>query len=50
MVDRPNVIPVVFYIMKNNENMKLNWKFQGVGGSKPKNLPWGNNMNPRFQV
>ena len=30
--------------------MKLNWKFQGVGGSKPKNLPWGNNMNPRFQV
>ena len=23
------------------ENMKLNWKFQGVGGSKPKNHPWG---------
>ena len=23
------------------ENMKLYWKFQGVGGSKPKNHPWG---------
>ena len=35
--------------MKNDENMKLNWKFQGVGGSKPKNLPWGNNMNLVFK-
>ena len=23
------------------ENMKLYWKFQGVGGSKAKNHPWG---------
>ena len=23
------------------ESMKLNWKFQGGGGFKPKNLLWG---------
>ena len=27
------------------ESMKLNWKFQGVGGLKPKNLPWGGGVD-----